>query len=196
MVRYGVFFIAELENLTDLQPAGGVATPYYLKIMWLPNDKESVPGFIRLLEVSNPNVSSPFSVCAPRLTELIGCANPLFIDHETRDGDSYVSENYTSSNPIHNALKFSHESEGEYVEIHPFTLVSPKKSMYQDILLFLGGPDAREALAFADRMTSHPDVSLLVIRFLSHDGEGDDLIENKLDDGLVTWFWVKNEGNI
>lgn len=244
-----------------------------LRIVLAIHDEESVPGFISLLEVSNPNVNSPFLVYALRLIELIGRASPLFIDHETRDGDSYVSDNYTSSNPIHNALKFSHDTEGEYVEIHRFTSVSPKKSMYQDIcelaltkkasliilpfhkdwldmenniqgvathkkvqtinlnvlnhapcsvallvdkgslqghnnssfsmqhirhhfaVLFLGGPDAREALAFADRIASHPDVSLLVIRFLSHNGEGDDLIEKKLDDGLVTWFWVKNEGN-
>ncbi|XP_074355027.1 cation/H(+) antiporter 24-like [Apium graveolens] len=246
-----------------------------LRIVVSIRDEESVPGFISLLEVSNPHVNSPFSVYALRLIELVGRASPLFIDHETRDGDSYVSDNYTSSNPIHNALKFSHESEGEYVEIHPFTSVSPKKSMYQDIcelaltkkasliilpfnkdllemvnniegvaahkkvqsinlnvlnhapcsvallvdkgslqghlhnnssfsmqhtkyyfaVLFLGGPDAREALSFADRMASHPDVSLLVIRFLSDNGQGDDLIEKKLDDGLVTWFWVKNEGN-
>ncbi|WOG94609.1 hypothetical protein DCAR_0313905 [Daucus carota subsp. sativus] len=247
-----------------------------LRIVLSIHDEESVPGFISLIEVSNPNPNSPFSVYALRLIELIGRASPLFIDHETQEGDSYISDNYTSSNPIHNALKFSHESEGEYVEIHPFTSVSPKKSMYQDIcelaltkkasliilpfdkgwldmrnstiegaaaqkkvqsinfnvmnhapcsvallvdkgslqghlhgnssismqhirhyfaVLFLGGPDAREALAFADRMASHPDVSLLVIRFLSPNGEGDDLIEKKLDDGLVTWFWVKNEGN-
>ncbi|KAM0999073.1 hypothetical protein ACFX13_005973 [Malus domestica] len=39
------------------------------------------------------------------------------------------------------------------------------------------------------------NVSLTVIRFLSHNFEGDDEMEKKLDDGLVTWFWVKNERN-
>ncbi|KAK9054844.1 hypothetical protein SSX86_025923 [Deinandra increscens subsp. villosa] len=62
-------------------------------------------------------------------------------------------------------------------------------------MLFLGGADAREALACADRMASNPNVSLTVIRFLAFNGEGENEMEKKLDDGLVTAFWVKYEGN-
>lgn len=62
-------------------------------------------------------------------------------------------------------------------------------------VLFLGGADAREALAYADRMLGNPDVCLTVIRFLAFNGEGDNEMEKKLDDGVVTWFWVKNEAN-
>ncbi|XP_052169995.1 cation/H(+) antiporter 24 [Diospyros lotus] len=62
-------------------------------------------------------------------------------------------------------------------------------------VLFLGGSDCREALAYADRMAGNPDVWLTAIRFLSQNGEGDDEMEKKLDDGLVTWFWMKNEAN-
>ncbi|KAL9238913.1 hypothetical protein vseg_013281 [Gypsophila vaccaria] len=65
----------------------------------------------------------------------------------------------------------------------------------QFAVLFLGGPDAREALSLADRMVGHQDVSLIVIRFLASDYRGDDESERKLDDGVVTWFWVKNEKN-
>ncbi|CAA2986590.1 cation H(+) antiporter 24-like [Olea europaea subsp. europaea] len=70
-----------------------------------------------------------------------------------------------------------------------------KLSVHHFAVLFLGGSDAREALAYADRMAANPDVALTVIRFLAHDNEGDNEMEKKLDDGLVTWFWVKNEGN-
>ncbi|CAH1433273.1 unnamed protein product [Lactuca virosa] len=66
---------------------------------------------------------------------------------------------------------------------------------YHFAMLFLGGADAREALACADRMAGNPNVSLTVIRFLAHNGEGDNEMEKKLDDGLVTAFWVKYEGN-
>ncbi|XVF46176.1 hypothetical protein PTKIN_Ptkin03bG0006000 [Pterospermum kingtungense] len=66
---------------------------------------------------------------------------------------------------------------------------------YKFIVLFLGGADAREALAYADRMVGNPNVNLTVIRFLSSNSEGDDEREKKLDDGMVTWFWVKNETN-
>ncbi|GFP97348.1 cation/H(+) antiporter 25 [Phtheirospermum japonicum] len=62
-------------------------------------------------------------------------------------------------------------------------------------VLFLGGADCREALAYADRMAESSDISLHVVRFLSHENEGDNGVEKKLDDGLVTWFWVKSEGN-
>ncbi|XP_076909656.1 cation/H(+) antiporter 24-like [Bidens hawaiensis] len=62
-------------------------------------------------------------------------------------------------------------------------------------MLFLGGADAREALACADRMAGNPNVSLTVIRFLALNGEGENEMEKKLDDGLVTAFWVKYEGN-
>lgn len=34
-----------------------------------------------------------------------------------------------------------------------------------------------------------------MIRFLAYENEGDILVEKKLDDQLVTWFWVKNEAN-
>ncbi|XP_049406195.1 cation/H(+) antiporter 24-like [Solanum stenotomum] len=73
--------------------------------------------------------------------------------------------------------------------------VGRRSSIKNFSLLFMGGSDAREALSYADRIVANPDVSLTAIRFLSHNGEGDNEIEKKLDDGLVTWFWVKNEGN-
>ncbi|KAF1001926.1 hypothetical protein AG4045_008840, partial [Apium graveolens] len=239
------------------------------KIVLTVHDEESVPGFISLFEVSNPTPSSPLVVFALRLIELVGRATPLFIDHDNQEQNF----NYSSINPIHNALRCSHDSMCGFIRIHPFTSVSPKRSMYQDIcelaltkkaslillpynkdllknpqrsidageqkhgslsinsnifshapcsvgvfvdkgffqkplsqanaksvrhhfaMLFLGGPDSREALAYADRMVGHPDISLTVVRFLAYDGEGDHVMEKKLDDGLVTWFWVKNEGN-
>lgn len=65
----------------------------------------------------------------------------------------------------------------------------------QYVLLFLGGADAREALAYGDRLVMNPNVSLIVVRFLAFNGEGDDEIEKKLDDRSVTTFWMKNETN-
>ncbi|OIV95067.1 hypothetical protein TanjilG_10887 [Lupinus angustifolius] len=62
-------------------------------------------------------------------------------------------------------------------------------------MLFLGGADAREALVYADRMVANPEVSLTVIRFFSHNYLGDNEEEKKLDDEIVTSFWVKNELN-
>nr|CAN64281.1 hypothetical protein VITISV_028835 [Vitis vinifera] len=222
---------------------------------------ENVAWLINLLEVSNPTLSSPVVVYALRLVELLGRASPIFIDHEKHE--KQYGEN-TSYATVHSALKLYQETRGDYVRIHPFTAVSPRRSMYQDIcelalvnkasliilpfhaegidingnishmvnscilahapcsvailvdkgpqrnqcvtrsfrassrhfaVLFLGGADAREALAYADRMAGNPDVSLTVVRFLTENYERDDGLEKKLDDGLVTWFWVKNEAN-
>ncbi|GJY44619.1 cation/H(+) antiporter 24 [Tanacetum coccineum] len=73
--------------------------------------------------------------------------------------------------------------------------MSVANMQYHFAMLFLGGADAREALACADRMAGNPNVSLTVIRFLAHNGEGENEMEKKLDDGLVTAFWVKYEAN-
>ncbi|KAF8018757.1 hypothetical protein BT93_H3610 [Corymbia citriodora subsp. variegata] len=63
------------------------------------------------------------------------------------------------------------------------------------VVLFLGGADAREAVYYADRMVGNLNVRLTMIRFLAYNGEGDVEMEKKLDDGAVTWFWMKNEMN-
>ncbi|OMP02378.1 Cation/H+ exchanger [Corchorus olitorius] len=241
-----------------------------LRILLCIQDKESVPSLINLLEVSYPTVRSPFDVSAFHIVELVGRANPLFIDHENSELED-LSKRFQDSETIQNALKQYQERRDECVKLHLFTASTAKRTMYQDvcklalvskaaiiilpfhkekvgdintvtehwgagqhylnihvltnapcsvgvlidksnryhlpvsrsfrgtgenfIVLFLGGADAREALAYADRMVGNPNVSLTVIRFLSSNSEGDDEREKKLDDGVVTWFWVKNETN-
>nr|XP_043619898.1 cation/H(+) antiporter 24-like [Erigeron canadensis] len=233
-------------------------------------DEDTVPGMIHLLEVSNPTVHSPFSVCALHLVELVGRAAPMFIDHaeeENRD-KSDMDETGTT----HKSFVGIQEALRDMVKVYSFTSIAPKKSMFQDVcelalnkksnliilpyntsslgtlagsemvqnnikslnntvldhapcsvavlvdkgefrgqitnprmsmvnmkyhfaMLFLGGADAREALACADRMASNPNCELTVIRFLALNGEGENEMEKKLDDGLVTAFWVKYEAN-
>lgn len=77
----------------------------------------------------------------------------------------------------------------------PLTADSFRHSVSRFAVLFLGGADGREALSYADRMACNLDVTVTVIRFLAHNGEGENEMEKKLDDGVVTWFWVKNEAN-
>ncbi|XP_031271795.1 cation/H(+) antiporter 24-like [Pistacia vera] len=235
-------------------------------------EQDTVAGLINLLEVSYPTLSSPFSVYALHLVDLMGRAVPVFLDYE----NEHDPAKYTHQDTILDALKLYQESRSTAeIKFHTFTTMAPMRSMYQDIcelamenkasiiilpfhndcpgnvggtevihnrevhsvnlevldhapcsvgilvdknksfrnpfagcsmrrphsysihhyvILFLGGADAREALAFADRMAGNPEVTLTVIRFLSHYHE-DDEMEKKLDDGVVTWFWVKNEGN-
>ncbi|KAK4407715.1 Cation/H(+) antiporter 24 [Sesamum angolense] len=229
------------------------------------HEEENLYGLMKLLELSNPTVDSPFSVYTLHLIELVGRSNPVFIDHEIeekKDNQSHISS-------IHNALKIFQETRAEFIKIHPFTAMTIRRSMYQNIcelalckhacliivpfhkkmtdnhartrrikqvfqsvssnvlahapctvgilvdrspypnivngvlrssmhhlvVLFLGGADAREALCYADRMAGSPAISLTVIRFLPNRDDDDTEMEKKLDDGLLTWFWVKNEGN-
>ncbi|CAK8566014.1 unnamed protein product [Lathyrus sativus] len=77
----------------------------------------------------------------------------------------------------------------------PTTGNSMRHSRHRFAVLFFGGADAREALVYADRMVANEEVSLMVIRFLSYNNVGDNEMEKKLDDGIVTSFWVKNERN-
>ncbi|GAB2286074.1 hypothetical protein Dimus_020498 [Dionaea muscipula] len=72
---------------------------------------------------------------------------------------------------------------------------SARHSSNRFAMLFLGGADAREALIYADRMVGDEEAHLTVIRFLAQNYHGDDERERKLDDGVVTSFWVKNETN-
>nr|KYP76193.1 K(+)/H(+) antiporter 13 [Cajanus cajan] len=228
-----------------------------LRIVLCILDTENINGLIHLLDISNPTSSNPFSIYVVRLTELIGRANPLFLDNEKQQ----VPPMYQWTNTI-NILKTHQQLKGTFMKLHFFTSVAPKQSMFRDIcelaleqetsliilpfdsvdvrnhavktvnsqvlnnapcsvaifvdkglfqmsntgssfrrtrhrfgLLFLGGGDAREALVFADRMVANEDVFLTVIRFLSHNFIGYNELEKKLDDGTVTWFWVKNETN-
>ncbi|KAK7333169.1 hypothetical protein VNO80_29934 [Phaseolus coccineus] len=228
-----------------------------LRIMLCIFDTDVIHGLIHLLDISNPTQDFPFSVSALRLTELLGRANPLFIDHEKQK----VPPSYQWYNTIH-VLERHQQLQGAFMKLHFFTAVTPKNTMFRDIcelaieqeasliilpfnldvvhnhavkevnsqvlrnspcsvaifvdkgflntnntlgnfrqtkhrfaVFFLGGGDSREALVYADRMLAHHDVSLTVIRFLSHNFIGYNEIEKKLDDGIVTWFWVKNEIN-
>ncbi|XP_062085648.1 cation/H(+) antiporter 24-like [Humulus lupulus] len=238
-----------------------------LRVLLVILDQESVAGLVNLIEASNPTSATPFSITSLCLIELMGRANPIFIDHQKQ---SNVPSQYGSSVIIHNALEFYQETRSECIKLESYTVVTPRRTMYQDIceqallhkstliilpfnsdnmngcaddserrtgvrsvnsfvlshapcsvgifvdkgdlrnplaaasfghsqhhfaVLFLGGADAREALAYADRMLGNPEVTLTVVRFLSFNGEGDNEMEKKLDDGVVTWFWVKNEAN-
>lgn len=227
--------------------------------------EDNLHGIMKLLELFHPTVSTPISVHALLLAELVAQANPVFIDHEKEDKGA---EGCRFSS-IHNALKIFGEARGEYLRIHSYTAITSKRSMHQDVcelalskqacliivpihneiadslnetksgnlasqsmsscilkhapcsvgvlvskssypslvsgvlrssmhhfvLLFLGGADSREALSYADRVAGCPTTSLTVIRFLAHESEGDIDLEKKLDDQMVTSFWVKNEAN-
>ncbi|KAL5974755.1 hypothetical protein ACLOJK_031426 [Asimina triloba] len=62
-------------------------------------------------------------------------------------------------------------------------------------LFFLGGPDDREALAYAAHMGDQPRVSLTVWRLMSRDSVGENSRERRADDEMVASFRGRHAGN-
>lgn len=139
-------------------------------LILLPYDKDVATSDIGPTENTEQEKHKPLSINSNVLSHA-PCSVGVFVDKG-------FFQNYSAHGHGHSSVSSSAEPVRHHFAV-----------------LFLGGPDAREALAYADRMANHPDVWLTVVRFLAFKGEGDDVMEKKLDDGLVTWFWVKNEGN-
>nr|DAD28138.1 TPA_asm: hypothetical protein HUJ06_029606 [Nelumbo nucifera] len=67
------------------------------------------------------------------------------------------------------------------------------RSFYHIAVAFLGGPDDREALAYAIRMVQHPSINPTVVRFVaanSNNLNSDDFTEKKLDVQSINSFRV------
>ncbi|KAJ4847916.1 hypothetical protein Tsubulata_011752 [Turnera subulata] len=100
---------------------------------------------------------------------------------------------------VSKVLQHSPCSVGVLVHRTPFQnpLFGPSfpRGAYHFVMLFLGGADAREALAFADKMAMNPLVQLTLIRFLPRNQAGEVELEKKLDDGVIIWFWTRHERN-
>ncbi|XP_045800873.1 cation/H(+) antiporter 15-like [Trifolium pratense] len=75
----------------------------------------------------------------------------------------------------------------------PSLLIS-NKSTYYVAVLFIGGPDDAEALAYASRMARHECVSVSVVRFLVFGEENSK--DRKRDSDLVDEYRYYNVGNI
>lgn len=68
-------------------------------------------------------------------------------------------------------------------------------SVFYACMVFISGPDDREALAYATRMSDHPGVSLKVVRFISVGPGAGDSIEDRLDQEAVNRFKVNTINN-
>ncbi|KAF6163866.1 hypothetical protein GIB67_024721 [Kingdonia uniflora] len=88
-------------------------------------------------------------------------------------------------------------SVGIFVDRGHYNLVSSSTlpTSHRIAILFLGGADCREALAYASRMAGKRTVNLSVIRFFSAANKVDNDRERQLDDELVAEFKVKNFRN-
>ncbi|XP_021719486.1 cation/H(+) antiporter 25-like [Chenopodium quinoa] len=131
-------------------------------------------------------------IILPFHKKYIEVGNDLFTEI-LRPGVQYTNANTLSHAPCSVGVLACKKASAW--DIRPTRTINNQNTQRQFVMLFLGGSDAREALMLASRMVEHPDVSLIVIRFLANEQAGDIIPERKMDDGVVTWFWVKNEMN-
>ncbi|TQD91503.1 hypothetical protein C1H46_022901 [Malus baccata] len=94
---------------------------------------------------------------------------------------------------------YSPSTVGLLVERGLSTRLSVSHFSYNVAVFFIGGPDDREALAYAWRMSGNPDVGITVFRFLLQNkvivANKDEETEEILDQALVDEFKIRNIGN-
>ncbi|KAF8402548.1 hypothetical protein HHK36_010633 [Tetracentron sinense] len=73
--------------------------------------------------------------------------------------------------------------------------ISLSKSLYSVGVIFLGGSDDREALAYAMRMSKHPNVNLTAIRILEHGQKNRMMTEGNLDNEMIKELRMGNMEN-
>ncbi|PPD67423.1 hypothetical protein GOBAR_DD35702 [Gossypium barbadense] len=104
-----------------------------VRILVCIRDKKSVPSLVNLLEITYPTLQNPLSVYAFHLVELIGRANPVFIDHDNDPDPDDLSIRFPDSEAIRNALILYQENRDESVKLHFFTALAAKRTMFQDV---------------------------------------------------------------
>lgn len=73
-----------------------------------------------------------------------------------------------------------------------FSCNKPNYEQIQIIMIFIGGPDDREALTYAWRMAGHQSVNLTVIQFL----EGENVMDSDQFFDYVKWFGGYDDDDI
>ncbi|KDP44696.1 hypothetical protein JCGZ_01196 [Jatropha curcas] len=153
-----------------------------LRILTCIHNEDNVHGIINLLEASSCK-SSNSSTCAyvVNVDDIVGRTAPLltrYTSHKMRLKDN------NSDHHIFRAFRNYSKNSNGFVSIIPFTMVAPYK-----------GPDDREALALATRMSSNPDVKITLLRINSEETNYIATIGKQLDDQQVKEFREKNAHN-
>ncbi|XP_077221174.1 cation/H(+) antiporter 15-like [Tasmannia lanceolata] len=93
---------------------------------------ENIPSIINLLEASNSTRENPICVYAFHLVELVGRLFPIFIAHDSlgKSSSSTKDEHFVK------AFQNYEQHKGGLICIQPFTVVSPYKTMHEDICKF------------------------------------------------------------
>ncbi|KAL0370718.1 UNVERIFIED_CONTAM: Cation/H(+) antiporter 15 [Sesamum angustifolium] len=171
------FFVVHLIELAGR--SAPVLVPHHPGIPSPSNESNHIINALRYFEHENggyvavyPYTSiSPYNsihndVCLLAIENRVSLVIVLFHKHPL----IHVCEEETNAirNVNHNIIRESPSSVGILVDrgtmIHTSTLL--RTNVYRIGMIFLGGPDDREALAYACRMGKHPNIRITLIRFL------------------------------
>lgn len=111
-------------NIMDLKPNSE------LRILACINRPDTVQPMIKLLGCSYATKETPITVYVLHLIELIGRASPIFISHQIQQ--KTISDISYSENVILAFNRFERDNLGA-VTVNPFTAVSPRNLMHDDI---------------------------------------------------------------
>ncbi|XP_039060025.1 cation/H(+) antiporter 15-like [Hibiscus syriacus] len=154
----------------------------------------NVPGILKLLGATHDSRRNHMTVFTLHLIELPGRPAAMIIMHDshtpraTKEGT--LRETITSFRNINqNVLLNAPCSVGIFIDrgLEEAKVLDPDEGIHDIAVLFLGGVDDCEALAYTWRMSRKPGVSLTVIRLLEID-LGDSLKENDIDDDYINTF--------
>ncbi|XP_010558385.1 PREDICTED: cation/H(+) antiporter 27 [Tarenaya hassleriana] len=112
----------------------------------------------------------------------------MTLDREAETWERLLCRNILENSPCSVAI---HMDRGRLPD---FRFVPIKTLSIKICALFLGGPDDREMLAYATRLSYHPSVKLLVLRLVDYIGLSPlrDLEETKLDMRSINLFCKEN----
>ncbi|WCJ27972.1 cation/H+ exchanger 26 [Euphorbia peplus] len=71
--------------------------------------------------------------------------------------------------------------------------VLPSQALVRVCVVFLGGPDDRETLAFGGRMAMNPNIKFTLIRLVTDHHSDADLIEKRRDTNMINEFMMKTD---
>ncbi|XVE69489.1 hypothetical protein DITRI_Ditri09bG0156000 [Diplodiscus trichospermus] len=171
-----------------------------LQIITCVQDEDNVPTSISLLKALNPKVVSPICAYVIHLVALASQAVPTLAPYKNHKRK--FSKPNGSDNIMRAFLNFAANSQGPVqctvrilVDRGLCTRIGLTSFSYNVEVIFFGGADDREALAFTARMSSHPNVAITVLRLHLRGNYMLELdIERERDESWFREFKAMNDG--
>ncbi|XP_059627068.1 cation/H(+) antiporter 3-like [Cornus florida] len=121
-----------------------------------------------------------YNICSLAFDKLTSLVILPFHRKWNSQGKMIVNNN-TLRSINHQVIELAPCSVGILVDRRKIQRTTPVSPLYHVAVLFLGGNDDREALAYANRMAQSPAVHLTVLRLVAEENTGEDNGETMLD---------------